>query len=119
VLDNALRYGPAGGPVELTWIEHESTVVVRVADRGPGLAAGLLPRIFDPMVRGDSARNAATAGAGLGLTIARRLAESQGGALAAANRHGGGAEFTLTLVRAPHAAANEARPAAEIGVRRA
>jgi signal transduction histidine kinase len=118
VLDNALRYGPAGGPVELTWIEHESTVVVRVADRGPGLAAGLLPRIFDPMVRGDSARNAATAGAGLGLTIARRLAESQGGALAAANRPGGGAEFTLTLVRAPHAAPIEARPADEIGVRR-
>jgi signal transduction histidine kinase len=119
VLDNALRYGPAGGPVELTWIEHESTVVVRVADRGPGLAAGLLPRIFDPMVRGDSARNAATAGAGLGLTIARRLAESQGGALAAANRPGGGAEFILTLVRAPHAAAIEARPADELGVRRA
>jgi signal transduction histidine kinase len=54
----------------------------------------------------------------LGLTIARRLAESQGGALAAANRPGGGAEFTLTLARAPHDAAIEARPADGIGSRR-
>jgi signal transduction histidine kinase len=99
IVDNAVRHSP-GAAVEVAWFEHGSAVEVTVADRGPGIDADLLPQIFEPMVRGDSSRNAATGGAGLGLTIAERLIESQGGTIAATNRQDGGAEFTLTLRRA-------------------
>jgi signal transduction histidine kinase len=75
-------------------------VEISVADRGPGIDADILPQIFQPMVRGDRSRNSASGGAGLGLTIAERLVESQGGTITAKNRPDGGAEFTLTLRRA-------------------
>jgi signal transduction histidine kinase len=100
VFDNALRHSPDGTAVEVSWYDRGSTVAVTVADRGPGIDADLLPQIFQPMVRGDRSRNSATGGAGLGLTIAKRLIESQGGTIAAKNRPDGGAEFTLTLRRA-------------------
>jgi signal transduction histidine kinase len=97
VFDNALRHSPPGAVVEVSWCDRDATVEVTVADRGPGIDADLLPQIFDPMVRGDRARRSATGGAGLGLTIARRLIESQGGTIAARNRQDGGAEFTVAL----------------------
>ena len=100
VFDNALRHSPPGAAVEVSWCDRGATVEVTVADRGPGIDADLLPQIFEPMVRGDRSRNSATGGAGLGLTIAKRLIESQGGTIAARNRQDGGAEFTLTLSRA-------------------
>jgi signal transduction histidine kinase len=100
VFDNALRHSPPGAAVEVAWFERGSIVELTVADRGPGIDADLLPHVFEPMVRGDRARNAATGGAGLGLTIAERLIESQGGTIAAKNRADGGAAFTLTLGRA-------------------
>lgn len=100
LFDNALRHSPPGSAVEVSWSEHGSRVEVTVGDRGTGIDADLLPQIFEPMVRGDRSRSSATGGAGLGLTIAKRLVESQGGAIAAENRAGGGAELTLTLRRA-------------------
>jgi signal transduction histidine kinase len=100
VFDNALRHSPPGVAVEVSWCERGSMVEVTVADRGPGIDAELLPQIFQPMVRGDRARNSATGGAGLGLTIAKRLIESQGGTIVAKNRQDGGAEFTVALKRA-------------------
>jgi signal transduction histidine kinase len=99
VFDNALRHG-ARKPVDVAWFERGSTVELTVGDRGPGIEADLLPNVFQPMVRGDRSRNGSTGGAGLGLTIAERLIESQGGTIAADNRQGGGAVFTLTLRRA-------------------
>jgi signal transduction histidine kinase len=100
VFDNALRHSPPGAGVEVAWCERGDRVEVTVADRGPGIDADLLPRVFEPMVRADRSRNSATGGAGLGLTIAERMIESQGGTIAARNRDDGGAEFTLTLKRA-------------------
>jgi signal transduction histidine kinase len=109
VFDNALRHSPPGAAVEVSWCDRGATVEVTVADRGPGIDADLLPQIFEPMVRGDRSRNSATGGAGLGLTIAKRLIESQGGTIAAVNRRDGGAEFTVTLRRAAHAPAATTR----------
>jgi signal transduction histidine kinase len=68
---------------------------VRFRDEGPGIPDDVLPRVFERFFRGDPARNPAQGGGGLGLTIARMLAEAHGGSLEAANV--GGAEFTLRL----------------------
>jgi signal transduction histidine kinase len=100
VFDNALRHSPPGIAVEVAWSERGSEVEVTIADQGPGIDADLLPQIFQPMVRGDRSRNSSSGGAGLGLTIAKRLIESQHGTIAARNRPDGGAEFTVMLRRA-------------------
>lgn len=68
-------------------------------DNGPGISEQVLPHVFERFFRGDPARNPGQGGGGLGLTIARTLAEAHGGSLEAANAEGG-AEFTLRLPRA-------------------
>lgn len=97
LIDNALKYGAAGGLVEL----HADAVLggwaVVVADRGPGVPAAHRERIFDRFHRVDESLTAKTQGAGLGLTIARRLARDQGGDLVCRERTDGGAAFVLTL----------------------
>ena len=70
---------------------------MEIADDGPGFAPEDLPHVFEPLFRGDRARNANGAGAGLGLAIARRLARAHGGEIAAENRPEGGARVTVTL----------------------
>jgi two-component system sensor histidine kinase MprB len=90
LLDNAVKYSPAGAPIEVT--VHDGEVVV--ADRGPGIAEEDLPRIFDRFYRAAAAR--AKPGAGLGLAIVREAAEAHGGA-ARAESNADGALFTLSL----------------------
>ncbi len=70
--------------------------VLSVADRGPGIPADALPRIFEKFYRGPGTP---AGGSGLGLTIARGFVEALGGRLAVANRDGGGAVFTAHLPR--------------------
>ncbi len=94
LLDNALRYTPSGGRIAVRWRKGPEQATFTVADTGPGIAAGDLPRVFDPLYTGDASRNPETAGSGLGLSIARRILRAHGGDLTAANREGGGAEFT-------------------------
>jgi two-component system, OmpR family, sensor histidine kinase MprB len=91
VLDNAARYSPAGGVVEVAL--HDGTLSVR--DRGPGVAPDELPLLFDRFFRGASARE--RHGSGLGLAIVRQVMESHGGAVAAANAEGGGLVVRLAL----------------------
>jgi signal transduction histidine kinase len=100
VLDNAVRHSPAGAPVRLSWAADPSTVQVTVEDDGAGIDPDLLPHIFEPGVRGAPTTGGADGGAGLGLTIAKRLLEQQDATLSAGNRPGGGAEVRLTLRRA-------------------
>jgi signal transduction histidine kinase len=104
LFDNAVRYSPAGGTIEATWEVRDGFAYVTIADDGPGIAADDLPRIFEPAFRSDDSRNSHTGGAGLGLTIARRLTEVQGGTVDAANRGEGGAIFTVRLGAGSHAA---------------
>jgi len=104
VLDNALRYSPPRAPIHLTWAAaDESTVQITVKDHGPGIHPDLLPHIFEPGIRGTPATGSVDGGAGLGLTIAKRLLEHQHGTLTAHNQPAGGAVITLTLQRAPAA----------------
>lgn len=99
LLDNALRHTPAGGRIEVRWRPSADHTVFTVADTGPGIAPDDLPHLFTPLYRGETSRNRRTGGAGLGLTIARRILLAHGGDLAAANARGGGALFTGTLAR--------------------
>jgi two-component system sensor histidine kinase MprB len=97
LLDNAVKYSPAGAPIEVTVREGE----VVVADHGPGVAEEDLPRIFDRFYRAASARS--LPGAGLGLAIVREAAEAHGGR-ASAESSAAGARFRLTLPVRPAAA---------------
>jgi signal transduction histidine kinase len=104
ILDNALRYSPPGAPIHLSWAAPDpSTVQITVQDHGPGIDPDLLPHIFEPGIRGTPAAGSADNGAGLGLTIAKRLLEHQHAALTIHNQPTGGAVVTLTLQRAPSA----------------
>jgi signal transduction histidine kinase len=97
LLDNALRYTPAGGTVEVRWGPEGDRATFTITDTGPGIAPRDLPHLFEPMYRGDPSRSRDTGGTGLGLAIARRILRAQGGDLVAPNQPAGGAEFTGSL----------------------
>jgi two-component system sensor histidine kinase KdpD len=96
LLENAIKYGPADEPIELWVMRIGNRVRLTVADRGPGIPEEEHALIFEPFYRPKGARPD-VGGAGLGLAIARRIAEAQGGALSYAPRPGGGSEFRLEL----------------------
>ena len=82
LLDNAAHYCPAGGPVIITIISQGGrSIVVRVADTGVGISKDELPRIFNKFFRGTEAKKIDTEGMGIGLFMARRTIEKQGGKL--------------------------------------
>ena len=100
LLENALRYTPAGGRVTLDSRRLGSEFQISVSDSGIGIAAEDLERIFDRFWRADPVR--VPGGSGLGLAIARALARRHGGDVTVASRAGGGSTFVLTLpVRPP------------------
>jgi signal transduction histidine kinase len=97
LIDNAIRYS---GPNSTIWIEvlaAAGTIVLSVADDGPGIPPEDLPNVFTPLFRGESSRNRKTGGAGLGLTIARNIFTAHGGTLTARNRTPHGAMFIGSL----------------------
>jgi signal transduction histidine kinase len=99
LLDNARKYGN-GSPLEVEARRDGAEAVLAVRDRGPGIPAGELGRVFDPFFRGEGARGRAS-GFGLGLSLARRVAEAHGGSATAQNAEGGGARIELRLPAAP------------------
>ncbi|UDY34926.1 sensor histidine kinase [Dermatobacter hominis] len=94
LLDNALRHTPPGGTVRVTVAEHGRNAVISVVDECGGIPAQDLDRVFDVAFRGDAARTRDTGGGGLGLAIAKGLAEAQDGRIDVAN-HVGGCCFTV------------------------
>ncbi|PTQ08550.1 two-component sensor histidine kinase [Sphingomonas oleivorans] len=96
LIDNGVTYG---GAVVIHAFQEGSRAIVTVADRGPGLLEELLDRVFQPFERADPSRNRETGGIGLGLTIARAIAEDHGGTLTLANRPGGGLEARCSFPR--------------------
>jgi two-component system sensor histidine kinase BaeS len=96
LLANALKYSSQDQPVSLIVTADGDDVIVDVADRGPGIPADDLPRIFEPYYRTAGGRAAAD-GAGLGLSITRRLAEALGGQLTASSVVGEGSVFRVRL----------------------
>jgi len=105
LIDNAVKYG---GGAHVSLEDAADTLTVRVEDRGPGIPAESLQTVFEPFRRLETSRNRGTGGAGLGLTIARQVAEAHGGTLTLANRQGGGLAAMLRLPRPPAAQASAA-----------
>ena len=96
LLENAVRYSPPGESVELAARREGNSLVFSVSDRGPGVNESDAARIFEPFYRANG--SAPDAGrAGLGLSIARTLAELQGGTVDYTPRPGGGSVFSLRL----------------------
>lgn len=96
LLENAVKYGQAA---EVVVEDSPRQLQFEVRDRGPGIPPAELERVFDPFYRLEASRSRDTGGTGLGLTIARSIAQAHGGALVLANRPEGGLVARLTLPR--------------------
>lgn len=88
MLQNALRYTPAGGAIRVGLRQNDSETVLEVEDQGPGVDEALLENIFEPFFRADQSRGIGGGGFGLGLTIVRQAAEIHGGRAGALNLPG-------------------------------
>jgi signal transduction histidine kinase len=112
LIDNALKYTPPGGRIEVrTWTENDD-VVLSVRDTGVGISADLLPHVFDVFVQGSGTLDRAQGGLGIGLSLVRRLTELHGGSIEAESKGpGGGSTFTLRMPRIEHQAAPAPAPA--------
>lgn len=95
LVSNAVKYSPAGGIIALVVSWQDQQVTVRVIDQGLGISAETQARLFQPFQRGNNV--GAIPGTGLGLTIARRCAELQGGSLTVTSAIGQGSTFSVVL----------------------
>jgi signal transduction histidine kinase len=96
LLDNALKYG---GRAEISTVVEANRLMIRIRDYGPGIPPDKLETVFDPFVRLERAAPFEVDGAGLGLTIARMLAQKNEAGLVLVNHPQGGLEATLSLSR--------------------
>jgi len=101
LLDNALKYTPAGTPVQMIVEREDDAVVTVVEDRGTGIAPEDRQLVFERFTRLGDHLTREQGGAGLGLYIARRLVEGMGGRIEVGQSRGGGAAFRFTLPGAP------------------
>ena len=98
LIENALRYTPPGAaPVEVDLTAKPGMVVLRVRDHGPGIPKEHLARVTEPFYRADPARSRSTGGLGLGLYLARRIAEAHRGSLVIESELGQGTLCTVTI----------------------
>lgn len=109
VLENAARYSPPDTPITVSIDASADSLTLRVRDRGPGIAAEDLQRLFERSYRG---RNVGTSfGTGMGLAITRGLVAAQGGRVSAENAPGGGAVFTIVVPAETRTAPDVEEPA--------
>ncbi len=94
VLDNAVRHTPDEGRILVEYRRANDRVAFTIRDSGLGFAPDELERVFEPLFRGETSRNRSTGGAGLGLTISRRIIRRHGGELTARNAPSGGASLS-------------------------
>ncbi|MCC2959076.1 response regulator [Massilia sp. IC2-278] len=107
LIDNALKYTPAGGSIAIRIGAEDEDVLLTVSDTGVGIAPDLLPHVFDVFVQGSISLDRAQGGLGIGLSLVRRLVELHGGSVSATSAGGGaGSAFTIRLPRAEPAQAS-------------
>jgi len=124
LVDNALHYTPAGGSIRVeagvgpreTGAGDEPPVRIVVVDTGVGIPPEHLPHVFTRFYRVDKSRSRRAGGAGIGLTIARRLTEAHGGTLTAESEPGHGSRFTITLPSAGGPDLTATSPGRRVGV---
>jgi two-component system phosphate regulon sensor histidine kinase PhoR len=97
LVDNAVKYSPPESAVDVEVEEREGRVLIRVRDRGCGIASEHLDRIFERFYRVDKARSRAQGGTGLGLSIVKHVAEAHGGTIEVESAVGKGSTFVLSL----------------------
>src|SRR6185369_627894 len=97
LLDNAVKYTPAGGEISLALARENGNAEIVVRDTGIGIPESAQPRVFDRFYRVDKARARAMGGAGLGLSIAQWIVEVHGGEISVSSAPGRGSTFTVML----------------------
>jgi signal transduction histidine kinase len=95
--NNAMRYNPRGTQVSVSLTVQNNLVVIDFCDDGIGIPAHLAENIFKPFVRVDGSRNSKTGGSGLGLSIAKKIAEAHGGDLTLCPNENKGSTFRITI----------------------
>jgi two-component system, sensor histidine kinase len=105
LIDNALKYTPAGGEIDITIALEGGDVVLQVRDSGVGIAPDLLPHVFDVFVQGAISIDRSQGGLGIGLSLVRRLVELHGGSVSASSAGtSSGSTFEIRLPRTESAA---------------
>jgi PAS domain S-box-containing protein len=105
ILQNAIKFTPSGGRIDVRCLRHDGTAVTEVRDTGIGIAPAFLPRVFERFTQADATTTRRFGGVGLGLAIAQQLVELQGGRIEAQSEgEGRGATFRVHLPVAPDAA---------------
>ncbi|MBU6402726.1 MAG: HAMP domain-containing histidine kinase, partial [Verrucomicrobia bacterium] len=97
LIDNAVKYTPDGGRVEIAAAAHDHQIVLTVRDNGRGISAEDLPRIWDRLYRGDKSRN--EKGLGLGLSLVKAVVQAHHGSVEVSSKMGQGSFFTVRLPR--------------------
>jgi signal transduction histidine kinase len=95
LLDNAIKYTPPGGHVDISVARENGRALLRVRDTGIGIPASELPRIWERLFRGDQSR--AERGLGLGLSLVKAVVEAHGGTVSVDSTPGAGSTFTVSL----------------------
>jgi two-component system sensor histidine kinase KdpD len=111
LIENAVKFSPAGLPVRITGSSSSSRVTVRVTDQGRGISKQDRPRVFEPFFRG---RGQPGAGSGLGLAICRGFVEANGGRIVLQTGSGRGTSFAVTFPVAPSPSTQAAPPRREV-----
>src|SRR6185437_8643603 len=100
LLDNALKYSPDGGRIDVRVRASDRGATIEVADEGMGIAPEIQSRVFDKFFRADAQMLNGVGGSGLGLYISRELVEQMGGTISARSEPGAGSTFIVELSRA-------------------
>jgi two-component system OmpR family sensor kinase len=99
LIENAIKFSPPGGEVQVSAWRRRWEVGVTVTDSGPGIAADAREQVFDRFFRAEKSRGRTVGGSGLGLSISREIAHAHGGRLWVDSEEGKGSAFTLALPR--------------------
>lgn len=97
LLDNAIKYTPAGGKIEIITKTQENNLLITVKDNGIGIPAEDLPRIFERFYRVDKSRSREMGGTGLGLAIVKHIIQTLGGEVSVQSEINKGSAFTIKL----------------------